>query len=236
MRKIILVLISLFFTYNFSFAGGGVDIITGSSCEELKCLNNRIDELIEVNKKLQEENKILQNKYTEFNSGLKSYFEVISEKSNAYNIALNQIKYWAWFVGIILSLVGIIFGIRKGKELKDSNDEFKKLLNIKEKKFEKYLSEASEEFKKLLIKYLDGQKINIESYMNSKIDKLISDELYIKLFDKLYIKLFDELNIKFDKESIEINNQLHQTISNTLNENENNNDDGLGELLDKLIK
>lgn len=185
MKKIILIFVLLFSVYDYSLADWWELDFTWSICEESRCLNDRIDELIKVNEKLQEENKILQSNYTEFNSWLEYYVKILAEsklqsneKWNAYDIALNQIKYWSWIVWIILSSVWIIFWIIKGKELQEARKAFETELG----NYREYITKIDETLIKstVISNFYQNQSIIIDElkkYINTDFKYNINSEI-----------------------------------------------------------
>ncbi len=230
MKKIILI-----FTLCFSFISpifsDGIwnEVINETStiqntCKEALCYENQVKKLIEVNEKLQKENEELSKKYEEFNKPLENYIKILSEskvlwdfKSNAYDLALNQIKYWFWIIFWIFSTLLAIWWYLWFKQWPDIRkriisdiqtdiaisidtkiDDKTKIINGSlEKEVELATLRINEEISYKKIKEIESTIMNsISDIVLNKTDELIKGWI---IDTKIHDKISEELGKIFPK-------------------------------------
>lgn len=210
--KKLLIIILIIIGLNNTYASWLAEENIINTCTETKCINDRIDELIEINKKLQEENKWLSEKYIEFNKPLENYIKILSEiktlnegKSKSYDEIINGVSFWltiwgSFFTGIVLALTWLwyksgmdiiekIILVRLEKELDD--EKIWKQFDEYMVKLEKNIKETTE-WRKIWAK----MNSTIDSETKLEIKKLIKDK---KLEIKNYEKEIEDINLKIKK-------------------------------------
>lgn len=226
MQKIILIFVLLFSFYSYSFADWWEECFTWSCCFESKCINDRIDDLIKINEKLQEDNKALQNNYTEFNSWLESYVKVIWEKSNAYDIWINNIfnwiKWYGWILSILLVAIWIWFGFYKQNEIKNWKEEILDWIELQKEDLNKYKVELKDYNKEHFTMIKESIEINLK-------ESIVQGEMFKSLYKKLYNDLSEQLE----------NNKFNNLISEDIRDESNKikeNDDKLDSIFEWISK
>lgn len=196
MKKFKYLLISLFIlsfiniTFTEWFNTGTLD-----NWLKTRYINERINELIKVNKNLQLKNKELSNNYNHFNSWLEYYIKSLSlsknwndEKNKAYDIALNNIfnwiKWYWWILSILIVVIGVWFWLYKQNEIKNSKKE---------------ILDDIWEYKKELKGYKNELKENNKENIDLIKEQIISNLSYSTLKEEIFIKMTTSINNKIDK-------------------------------------
>lgn len=189
-------------------------------------MNDRIDELIKVNTELQKENKDLQIKMSKFDSWLENYVKILAEskeqskwKSEAYDIALNQIKYWAWITWGILSIVWILFWIWRGKELKTARETFESEI----KDYREYITKIDETLiKSSIISNFDVHKnwfiTELTTYINTNVQDEITSKILADINKEIKPIIKDELQLN----EIQLKDKIMAELKRNKNYYENN--------------
>lgn len=187
MKKILLVILTWFVFSSTVFA---VDVPV---CKSFLCLQKQMTELVEENKSLRKQNEELVRKYDSFNTSLESYIKILAEskslseyKTDAYDTAINEIKYWFWIISWIIVAILWFFWYRSWPELKNSiAEKVKKDIVIDT---DKKIDDKIENNKKIIdkdieiaIARLDG-KIDYEKLKD--IEKRVIDTLEPKILNK----------------------------------------------------
>ena len=217
MKKIIFIFIWFFIFSTSIFASSNVDDIVPtdekSACQEVVCYENQIKKLIDVNEKLQEENKILSQQYEEFKKPLDRYIEILAEskslsdsKSDAYDRALNDFNFWFKIFWWIIAILGLWFGFK-------SWPEFKK--NIKDEIQELVLAKATNSTNEAIERSISSMRKEQLSYLESISTEIIDNSLVDKI-SKIKTDLLKDIDIEWIS-SRYVNNALNEKLPSEIN-------------------
>lgn len=159
MKKIILIFVLLISFYSYSFA----------DTWDINLLKYKVDSIQEINKDLLKNNSDLEKKYSEFNFSLDNYLKQVKLKEDAYDLALNQLKYWVWWIWTLIAILFWWLAWFWFKGLLEFKNELSSQIRAKiEDIFTKDDHNITRQ--KILDELKD--KIEIESIIKSEFDKL----------------------------------------------------------------
>jgi hypothetical protein len=150
----------------FAFYGQDFDTINKILLEQ-ESLNQKVDSKIVEDQTIEKLIKSVEIKNS-----------VIDEKENAYDKAINELKLWVVFFGVLLLLVSMAFGIVEDRKLTNKKKELSDELKEKKKELFDELIVKKEELKKLYEE--EVERLNIAHEKSEKESSVKrKDELLI---------------------------------------------------------